>query len=85
MAAVVYFLCFLTSLACSVLLLRAFKHTGARLLLWSGLCFVGMAINNGVLFADKILFPGADLYLLRTLPLLAGLMLLIYGLIWEAE
>ncbi len=85
MVAVVYMLCFLTSLACSLLLLRGFKQTGARLLLWSGLCFLGMALNNGILFADKILWPDSDLFLLRTLPLVIGLALLIYGLIWEAE
>jgi hypothetical protein len=85
MAAVVYMLCFLTSLACAVLLLRGYKNSGARLLLWSGLCFVGMAINNGILFADRILFPDVDLYIVRTVPLLIGLLLLIYGLVWEGE
>jgi hypothetical protein len=85
MAAAVYVLCFLTSLACAVLLLRTFKSTGVRLLLWSGLCFLGMAFNNAVLFADKIVWPNEDLFWLRTLPVLAGLLLLLYGLIWEAE
>ncbi len=85
MASVVYLLCFFTSLACSILLLRGYKSSGVRLLLWSGLCFLGMALNNGVLFADKIIFPDRDLHLIRTAPLLIGLLLLIYGLIWEAE
>jgi hypothetical protein len=85
MAPVVYILCFLTSLACSVLLLRGYKHSGARLLLWSGLCFLGMALNNGLLFADRVLYPDTDLYFLRTAPLLIGLLLLIYGLVWEGE
>ena len=35
----VYVLCLLTSLACAVLLLRSYRQTRIRLLLWSGLCF----------------------------------------------
>ena len=41
MAAAVYVLCALTSLACAVLLLRAYLRRKVRLLLWSGLGFVG--------------------------------------------
>jgi hypothetical protein len=85
MAATVYVLCFLTSLACAVLLLRGFKKSGARLLLWSGLCFVGLAINNALLFTDRIIVPQKDLLLLRSLPTLLGLGVLLYGLIWESE
>jgi hypothetical protein len=85
MAAAVYVLCFLTSLICAVLLLRGYRQTGVRLLLWSGLCFVGMAVNNGLLFVDRVLFPDVDLLFWRMIPSLAGLVLLLYGLIWEAE
>jgi hypothetical protein len=84
-AALVFVLSFLTSLACAVLLLRGFKRTRARLLLWSGLCFIGMAMHNAALFADRIIWPQVDLYFLRTTPLLMGLALLLYGLIWEGE
>ena len=31
----------------AVLLLRGYARSASRLLLWSGLCFVGLAINNG--------------------------------------
>jgi hypothetical protein len=85
MAAAVFVLSFLTCVACAVLLLRGFKRSGARLLLWSGLCFIGMALHNAALFADRILWPQIDLYLLRTVPLLIGLALLLFGLIWEGE
>ena len=44
MAAAVYVLCALTSLACAVLLLRGFAQRGVRLLLWSGLGFVGLPL-----------------------------------------
>jgi hypothetical protein len=85
MATVVYALCALTSVLCAVLLLRGFAATGARLLLWAGLCFVGLAINNVLLFVDLGLMPGLDLAVWRSLPTLAGLGLLIFGLVWETR
>jgi len=84
-ASVVYVLCFLTSLACALLLLKGYKKSGARLLLWSGLCFVFFAINNLLLFIDMVVYPSVNLTLWRSLPVLIGLLLLVYGLIWEAE
>lgn len=85
MAPLVYILCFITSLLCGVLLLRGYRRSGVRLLLWSGLCFIGLALNNALLVTDRVLAPNVDLYLVRTLPTLIGLLLLLYGLIWEAE
>lgn len=83
MGLVVYALCAITSLACAVLLLRGYARTGMRLLLWSGLCFVGLFINNALLVVDdQIVY---DLTLIRTLPALAGVALLVYGLVWESE
>lgn len=85
MAAAVYILCFLTSLACAILLLRSYRQSRVRLLLWSGLCFVGFALNNAILFIDAIVVPEVDLSLVRSLPALIGLGLLLYGLVWEGE
>lgn len=85
MATAVYILCAATSLACAVLLLRAYGQSRARLLFWSGLCFVGLALNNALLFVDLVVLPQTDLYVLRSLPTLVGLGLLIYGLIWDAD
>ena len=85
MAAAVYVLCFLTSLTCTVLLFKGYIRTKTRLLLWTGLCFVGMAVNNALLFIYRVLLPNADLFYARLLPVLIGLMFLLYGLIWEAE
>jgi len=85
MAAIVYLLCASTSLACAVLLLRAYKQSRVRLLFWSGLCFIGLALNNALLFIDLEVFPQTDLFLLRSLPALVGLLLLIYGLIWDTQ
>ncbi len=83
MATVVYALCGLTSVACAVLLLRGYASSGARLLLWAGLCFVGLAINNVLLFVDLSVVPEVDLSVWRSMPTLVGLLLLIYGLVWE--
>jgi hypothetical protein len=85
MGTLVYALCALTSLACAVLLLRGYFGTRARLLLWSGLCFAGLATNNILLLVDKRLVPTMDLSLWRTLPALAGVALLLYGLVWETR
>ncbi|MCK8498940.1 MULTISPECIES: DUF5985 family protein [Myxococcus] len=86
MAEAVYILCALTSLACAVLLLRAWKRSQSRLLLWSGLCFVGMAANNILLFVDLVVLPTTiDLYLPRQLTTLASASVLLYGLIWDAS
>lgn len=85
MATVVYALCGLTSIACAVLLLRGYASTQARLLLWGGLCFVGLAINNVLLFVDLRIVPEMDLSVWRSMPTLVGLVLLIYGLVWETR
>jgi hypothetical protein len=85
MAGVIYILCALTSFACAVLLLRGFKQHRVRLLLWSGLCFIGLALNNLLLYIDIQVLPQTDLSTVRTLPALAGVALLLYGLIWDEE
>jgi hypothetical protein len=85
MAALVYVLCALTSFACAVLLLRAYAHRRVRLLFWSGLSFVGFALGNLFLVIDTMMVPTADLALFRSLPVLAGLAVLIYGLVWETD
>ena len=81
----IYVLCALTSLACAVLLLRGYARSRQRLLLWSGLCFVGLALNNVLLIVDVRVVPAMDLSVIRMLPALAGVALLIYGFVWDAE
>lgn len=83
---VLYLLAFLTSLACTVLLLRGYRSTGMRLLLWSGLCFVGLAINNLLLVFDLVILPTqVDLRAWRLGSSLVGLLFLLYGFILELE
>ena len=83
--AIVYALCAATSVACAVLLLRAYRRARQRLLLWSGLCFSGLALNNALLVIDTRFVPDTDLSLVRTLPALVGVSLLLYGFIWDAD
>jgi hypothetical protein len=85
MAEAVYILCILTSLACAVLLLHGYRQNGVRLLLWSGLCFVGLSLNNALVFIDLVMVPAIDLSILRPTAALLGLSALLYGLIWDAE
>ena len=86
MVEAVYILCALTAAACAVLLLRAYRNTQSRLLLWSGLCFVGLTLSNIMLFLDLAVFvTEVDLYLPRVLTTLASISILLYGLIWDAS
>ena len=85
MILLIYALCALTSLACAVLLLRGYVSTRARLLLWSGLCFAGLAANNLILVVDVRVVPTIDLSVWRTVPALAGILILLYGLVWETR
>jgi hypothetical protein len=85
MAVLIYSLCALTALACAFLLLRAYARSEYRLLLWSGLCFCGLTLNNVLLVLDKVAFPSLDLSVWRTLTAVAAMAVLLYGLIWDAE
>ena len=85
MAEIVYALCALTSFLCAWLLLRSYRHTRHRLLFWSGICFVGLTLNNTLLFIDRIVLPAIDLTTLRLVTALLALLILLYGLIMESE
>jgi len=78
-------LCALTSIACAVLLLRGYFASRVRLLLWSGLCFVGLALNNILLVLDLRVIPTMDLSVWRSVPAVVGVALLLYGLVWESR
>jgi hypothetical protein len=85
MAAIIYGLCALTALFCAVLLLQAYRRSGYRLLLWSGLCFAGLTANNVLLVLDKLVFTELDLSLWRNSAALLSMAVLLYGLIWDSE
>ena len=83
MQAAVYTLCALTSFAIAFLLLRGWARTRSPLLFWSGLCFSGFVLNNLLVIVDH--YSGSNLTTVRSLPALAGIALLIYGLVWRSE
>ena len=84
MATAVYVLCALTSAACAVLLWRAWLAGRVRLLLWSAVCFAGLALNNALLFVDKVVAHDVDLSTLRVSTALGAVLVLLGGLIWES-
>ena len=65
--------------------LRGYGQSRARLLLWSGLCFIFLALNNLLIFIDEYVYEVHDLSLVRISTGVIGIALLLYGLIWEAE
>ena len=75
----------MTALACACLLLRSYARQRFRLLLWSGLCFCGLFVNNVLLLLDRLVFPQHDLTTVRLVCALLALLPLLYGLIWEDE
>lgn len=85
MGAIIYLLCALTVLACAFLTLRSYFQTKHRLLLWSGLCFSGMTVNNLLLMIDRLVLPESDLTTLRLASALVALLPLLYGLVWEED
>ena len=85
MSAIIYSLCALTALGCAVLLLRGYNRSRYRLLLWSGLCFAGLTVNNLLLVIDKVALPDGDLSIARTLVSLGSMIVLLFGLIWDSD
>ncbi|HEX7053617.1 MAG TPA: DUF5985 family protein [Burkholderiales bacterium] len=75
----------LASVACMVFLFRAYAASRVRLLLWSGLCFVFLSLNNMLLFTDRVTPPDMDLRVWRLGAALIGVLFLLYGFIWESE
>jgi hypothetical protein len=84
-AALVYLLGTLVTALCAALLLRGYLRARSRLLLWSGLCFLGLTASNALLFLDLVVFVRLDLYMWRLGTAAVGMLLLVYGLVFESE
>jgi hypothetical protein len=82
---VLFSLAVVSSLACTVLLLQGYARRRIRLLMWSGICFAGLTLNNVALFFDQVIYPDVNLRLWRLIPALIAMMFLLYGFIWDAE
>ena len=86
MAPLFYGLCTLTAVFCAMLLFRAYSRSRYRLLLWGGLCFLGLTLNNALLVVDKIIMgPETTLFTWRLVAALAAMLVLLYGIIFDAE
>lgn len=82
---IIYLLCAFTSLGAALLLWRGYRRSRQRLLYWSSLCFAILAVSNGLLILDLVIFP--DVYFLpwRNLVTQVALLVLLYGLIFESD
>jgi hypothetical protein len=82
MSTVVLFIFSATSLICAGLLIRAYRRQKNALVFWCAAGFAGMALNNVLLIFDKFVVQ-TDLLLFRTGSLMLGMMLMLFGLIWN--
>lgn len=83
--AAVYLLCFATSAACAWLLARNFARTGARLLMWSALCFTLLAFNNLFVILDLLVIESMSFQIPRLILSLGAACVLLFGFIWDIE
>lgn len=83
-AELIYILCAVTSAVCVALLWRSYTRTRVRLLFWSALCFVGLTLNNVLLIIDRAIGDSYDLSAIRAIPALAGVLLLLWGMISDS-
>ena len=85
MATGVYLLCALTSALCAGLLLREYRRSRARLLLWSSISFLGFACSNALAFTDFVVLPHVDLWQIRPGLTALSVAALLYGLVWDVD
>lgn len=84
-AEAIYLLCAGTSLVAAFLLLRQYGASRTGLLLWSFIGFIGLAVNNVLVYVDLVLMPSTDLAFARTIASAVALGALLYGLIWDTR
>ena len=83
MAELIYLLCALVSTFCAALLIRNYFRARQMLALLASLCFVGLALNNVLLFVDRVVAPDIDLSVLRSGVAFVAMLLLVLGLALE--
>ena len=76
-------LCALTSLACTVLLARAWLASRVPLLFWCMLCFAGLTLNSALLAVHELVED--DLRTWSQVPAALAVAALCFGLIWRDE
>jgi hypothetical protein len=80
----VYLLGAAISLASGLLLLRGAAKQGGGLLLWSSVCFFGMAVNNILMYVNFVVFVNVNLDIWPHVASLVSVMILNVALIWHA-
>jgi hypothetical protein len=85
LAEVIYLLCAAMSLGVAAMLLRQYLRVRTRLVLWSFLCFTGLAVNNVLVYIDLVMYTGVDLSVGRSAAGAAGMLMMVYGLVWESR
>ncbi|WP_194303955.1 DUF5985 family protein [Chthonobacter albigriseus] len=80
----IYILCLGTAAVCSYLLLRGFLQTRMRLLAWSAVSFLLLAVNSLVVVLDIVVFPDVNLLPARHAASLLAVSILLIGLVWES-
>jgi hypothetical protein len=81
----VYFLCLATSTLCAALLLRSYRASRSKLLLYTAAGFGFIALNNLFLVGDMVVFPDVNLWPWRQASSIAAVAVLLYGFIHEVE
>ncbi|HVG53012.1 MAG TPA: DUF5985 family protein [Vicinamibacterales bacterium] len=81
----IFLACGATSLVVAAMLLRQYLRVRSRLLLWSVICFVGLAANNVLVYVDMVMFTGVDLSLYRAVAGTIAVAIMVYGLVWETR
>ena len=84
-AHLIYGLCMVLSLAIALMLWRHQRRRPTRLIVWTAVCFSGLALSNLALILDKLIFPEFDLTLVRHTISLVSIGALLFGLIYEEE
>jgi uncharacterized membrane protein len=85
MATASYLLCVTTALVCAVLLMRAYRRHRTSLLYWAACCFAGLSLTNALVIVDLLVVRDLDLHPLRLIVGVASVLLLLFGMVWEAE
>lgn len=81
MGQIVYVLCALTSLGCTLLLMGRYRKSKVDLLFWSAVAFFTFTVTNVLLYLDLVVIPNVDLVLWRNGFTFVGVLVLLYGLI----
>ena len=85
LAPTVYLLCLASSAVCAWLLARSYARSQMRLLLWAAVCFGLLSLNNLLVVLDLMVITSVDLGLARLVASLVGVLILLYGFIWELD